>query len=83
MELGKVDAIQAVGSVSVNRSASDAMPAFSVDGARRMQDDSYGGDAKEQDRGMEQEAAELVDHAEKAEEAAAGKEEGQQVNLFA
>lgn len=83
MELGKVEAIQAVRPAAVSRSASDVLPAFAVDGAGRMQDDSYRGDAKEQDRGMEEEAAELVTDSEIAEEAAADEDEGQQVNLFA
>jgi hypothetical protein len=83
MELGKVDAIQAVRPAATSRSASDVMPAFAVDGAGRMQDDSYDGDAEGQDRGMEEETAVLVADADKTEEAAADKDEGRQVNLFA
>jgi hypothetical protein len=48
-----------------------------------MQDDSYDGDAEGQDRGMEEETAVLVADADKTEEAAADKDEGRQVNLFA
>lgn len=55
MELGPVGAIRAVGSVGVNRSASDVTPAFAVEGSGRMEDDSYAGERKEQDRGMEEE----------------------------
>jgi hypothetical protein len=83
MELGKVEAIQALRPAAAGRSASDVMPAFAVEGVGRMQDDSYGGDANAQDRGMEEETAELVPDADRTEGSAEGKDQRQQVNLFA
>jgi hypothetical protein len=83
MQLGPVEAIRAVASTGVNRTASDVTPAFAVESSERMQDDSYGADAKRQDRGMEEDTVESGEDAEQAEEAGVDTDELQQVNLFA
>jgi hypothetical protein len=82
MELGPVKAIQAVRPAGVSWSASEVMPAFAVEGSGRMEDDCYGGDARGQDRGMEEDTVELGVDAEQEDGAGAEREEGQQVNLF-
>jgi hypothetical protein len=61
MELRPIDRIRAMGPVGVKRSASDVPPPVEVEGAGRMEGDSYGGSAKQQDRGLEEEDIDLED----------------------
>jgi hypothetical protein len=55
MELRPIEAIRAVGSLGMKRWAGDVAPAFEVEAAGRMEEDSYSDGAKRQDRGMEEE----------------------------
>jgi hypothetical protein len=61
MELRPVEGIRAVGPVDVRRAASDVTPALGVEAEGRMEDDSYGGSAKRQGRGLEEEDTVLED----------------------
>ena len=55
MDIGAVERIRPVEQVGVSRRPGDVAPALGVDGAARMEDDSYGEDKNGQDRGMEEE----------------------------
>lgn len=58
MELRPVEAIRAVGPVGVRRLAGEVAPAIAVECTGRMEDDRGAG-AKRQDRGLEDEEADL------------------------
>jgi len=80
MDVGAVERIQPMEQVGVRRGPGDVAPALGVDGAARMEDDSYGDGRKAQDRGMEEEDPganeEERDHA-------VAVNDGKQVDLFA
>lgn len=59
MILRPVEGIRAVGPVEVKRSASDVSPAFAVEAAGLLEQDSYGGGSQGQSRGLEEDADSL------------------------
>lgn len=59
MELGPVERVRAVGPVGERRAPADVSPAIAVEGAGRAKEDSHGSGAKRQERGLEDEDAEL------------------------
>ena len=60
MEVGGIEGVRAIDGLGVTRRAGDVSPAFAVERAERMDEDSYGGNARRQDRGMEEDDAEEV-----------------------
>lgn len=54
-----MEAIRSVGAMGTRRSAGDVAPAISVEGAGRMEDDSNSSGTKQQERGLEDEDADL------------------------
>ena len=84
MDLRPVEGVRAIGPVGVKRSASDVAPAFAVDGSGRLEEDFYGASASRQDRGLEEEDAELTEDTEdEAEAVAIPTDLTKKVNLFA
>lgn len=57
MDLGPVGRIGALGATGVRRIESDVIPAVGVEGAGRMEEDSY--DRRGEDRGLDQDADEV------------------------
>ena len=82
MDLRPVEAIGEVRLVGVKRSETNVAPPFAIDGAGRMEQDSYNAGAKQQKRGLEDEELEASE--EEAEEQDSSEEEPHRnVNLFA
>ena len=75
MELGPVERVRAMGPVGTRRAA-DVTPAIAVEGAGRTANDSYGSDAKRQERGLEDEDGLVESNAE-------GEADEARLNLFA
>lgn len=69
MNLRPVEGIRAVGPVGVKRSANDVSPAFAVEAAGLLEEDSYAGSAQRQSRGLEEEDADLLDENESGDSA--------------
>lgn len=81
MEVGAVDRLRPAERVGIRRAPNDVTPALGVEGAERMGEDLYG-EAKQQDRGMEEET-EAVEENGEGSKSASGSREGSGVNLFA
>ena len=83
MEFGSVERVRALGRIEVRRIPVDVPPASGVEGAERMEEDSYRGGAEGQDRGLEQEAPAIEEGCEEVPEQAPETGGEKQVNLFA
>ena len=81
MDLGPVEGIRAIGAVGVRRSVIGVAPAIAVEDTGRMEEDSYGSDEKQPERGLEEEDDELAESPEGNGDAASA--EQAKVNLFA
>jgi hypothetical protein len=81
MDVGAVDRVRTAEQVGMRRAPNDVAPALGVEGAGRMGEDSYG-QAKQQDRGMEEET-DVVEESEEGSESTSGRRDGSGVNLFA
>lgn len=66
MNLRPVEGIRAVGPAEVKRLADDVSPAFAVEAAGLLEQDSYGGSSQGQSRGLEEEDADSLDENEAA-----------------
>jgi len=81
MDVGAVARVRSLEQVGVRRGPGDVTPALGMEGTGRMEEDSYG-EAKKQDRGMEEDADNVEENAEGSESASGvGGKRG--VNLFA
>ena len=84
MDLRAVEGVRLVGVTNIRPIASDVMPAADVEGAGRMEEDSYGGNNKEQERGLEEDVDEVNEEEQTGEGSEISQEAGRkQVNLFA
>jgi hypothetical protein len=54
MDFRPVEAIGAIRPVSLKRPAENVEPPFAIDGAGRMDEDSYGAESKQPNRGLEE-----------------------------
>jgi hypothetical protein len=82
MDVGAVESVRSVGRVGVRRGPSDVAPALGIEGAVRVEDDSYRDSRKDQDRGMEEDVEGLEESVCEPEASAPfGKKSG--VNCFA
>ena len=79
-----MEGIRAVGPVSIRRVASDVMPAAGVEGAGRMEEDSYGGRKRGEERGLDEDADEVKEEAGQSGESEMPRETASEhVNLIA
>jgi hypothetical protein len=84
MDLRAVEGVRLVGVTGVRLIASDVMPAAGVEGAGRMEEDSYGGNKKGQERGLDEDVDEVNEEEQTGEGSEISQEAGRkQVNLFA
>ena len=81
MDVGAVDRVLPAEQVGMRRAPNDVAPALGVEGAGRMGEDSYG-EAKQQDRGMEEET-EAVEENGEGSDSTSGSRKRPGVNLFA
>jgi hypothetical protein len=56
MDIGAVESVRPLERVGARRGPGDLAPALGVEGAVRMEEDSYRESGKDQDRGMEEDA---------------------------
>lgn len=66
MDIRPVSEVYVVSTAGVRRVEGDVLPALAVEGAEQTED-SYGGEAGQQDRGMEEEEATTQEDGEKSE----------------
>jgi len=83
MEFGPVERVRAVGPMEVRRIPVDVMPASGVEGAERMEEDTYREGSEGQDRGLEPEPPLIEEECAEVPEQAPEAGEEKQVNLFA
>ena len=72
-----------VGPADARRAMTDVMPAVGVEGAGRMEEDSYGGSEKGQERGLDEDSDEVNEGAQEGDGPEASQETTKKLNLFA
>jgi len=83
MDLRPVEAIAGITPASVKKTGEDIAPPFAVDGAARMEEDSYSADANQQQRGLEEEEPEKLNDPGQQVLDFAAEEPQKRVNFFA
>jgi len=82
MNVGLVEGIRMVGPAEARRAVTDVMPAVGVEGAGRMEEDSYDGNEGEE-RGLDEDSDEVNEEAQQGEGPEVLQESAKKLNFFA
>ena len=83
MNVGLVEGIRMVGPAEARRAVTDVMPAVGVEGAGRMEEDSYDGKNEGEERGLDEDSDEVNEEAQQGEGPEVLQESAKKLNFFA